>query len=255
VTIVDRFNGRVIWGGDAATMAEAVRQALAARADLSGANLSLANLSRANLSGADLSGADLSGADLSGANLWRANLSRAHLSRADLSWADLSRADLSRADLSRADLSGANLSGANLSGANLSRANLSGANLSRANLSGADLSGADLSRADLSGANLSGANYATTTRWPSPGAVLLAEWGTSQHVTALMRYDAANHPLGSAPFDAWAAGGPCPYDGCAFGRAAHFTEDRTAWSPGPAPSALDLVRRLFAEKLVLKEDA
>jgi len=59
---------------------------------------------------ADLSGANLSEANLSGANLSEANLSEANLSKADLSWANLS---------------GANLSGANLSGANLSEANLS----------------------------------------------------------------------------------------------------------------------------------
>jgi uncharacterized protein YjbI with pentapeptide repeats len=146
-----------------------VRQAIAARADLSGAYLSDANLSRADLSGADLSDAnlsganlsranlsraDLSGADLSGADLSGAYLSGAYLSGANLSGADLSGANLSRANLSGADLSGADLSGANLSRANLSRANLSGAYLSRADLSGADLSGADLSGADLSGANL-----------------------------------------------------------------------------------------------------
>jgi hypothetical protein len=68
----------------------AVRWAVKAKANLSGADLSWANLS-----GADLSWADLSRADLSRANLSRANLSRANLSRADLSWANLSGADLS----------------------------------------------------------------------------------------------------------------------------------------------------------------
>jgi len=75
---------------------------------------------RANLSGAYLSGADLSGAYLSGADLSRAYLSDANLSRAYLSDANLSGADLSRAYLSDANLSGAYLSGANLSGADLS---------------------------------------------------------------------------------------------------------------------------------------
>ena len=57
---------------------------------------------RADLSGADLSGADLSRAKLMGANLSGANLSGANLSRADLNGADLSEANLSGADLSRA---------------------------------------------------------------------------------------------------------------------------------------------------------
>jgi uncharacterized protein YjbI with pentapeptide repeats len=137
--------GSLLFEGDFSCMADAVKAAVASRADLSGADL------------------------------YRANLSRADLSRADLSWANLSGANLSRADLSWANLSGANLSGANLYGANLSWANLSGADLSGANLSGANLSGAYLSGADLSRANLSGANlsradleklYATRTILP-----------------------------------------------------------------------------------------
>jgi len=64
---------------------------------------------KADLSGADLRGADLSDADLSGANLRDADLSDANLRHADLSGADLSGADLSGADLSGADLSGADL--------------------------------------------------------------------------------------------------------------------------------------------------
>jgi uncharacterized protein YjbI with pentapeptide repeats len=111
--------GDLLFEGDFSSIADAVKAAIASRANLSRAYLSGANLSGADLSGADLSGAYLSGADLSGANL------------------------------SRADLSGAYLSGANLSGANLSRANLSGANLSGAYLSGAYLSGANLSPEEL----------------------------------------------------------------------------------------------------------
>ena len=71
-----------------------------------GLAVKLAVKARANLSGADLRGADLRGADLRDA--------------------DLRDADLSGADLSGADLSGANLSGANLRGANLRDANLNG---------------------------------------------------------------------------------------------------------------------------------
>ena len=48
--ILDRWSGKVLWEGPAATVKDAIHAALAARA-----NLSRANLSRANLSGATLS--------------------------------------------------------------------------------------------------------------------------------------------------------------------------------------------------------
>ena len=51
--IRDRWSGRVLWEGPAATIKDAIHTALATRA-----NLSRANLSRADLSGADLSRAD-----------------------------------------------------------------------------------------------------------------------------------------------------------------------------------------------------
>jgi len=128
--------------------------------------------------------------------------------------------------------------GPTLSGADLSRANLSGADLSGADLSWAYLSGADLSRANLSGAHL-----------PSPTAVLLASWGhVSDDLTRdLMRYDAACHPDPPA-FDRWSAGGSCPYAGVKMGRAAHFTESRDLWSPGPSERPYDLMIRVLAEK-------
>jgi hypothetical protein len=123
--------GSLLFEGDFSCMADAVKVAIAARANLYGANLYGADLSMADLSGADLSGANLSGANLSGANLSRADLSRADLSGADLSRADLFGADLSMANLSRANLSGASLYGANLYGADLSMADLSGADLEK----------------------------------------------------------------------------------------------------------------------------
>jgi hypothetical protein len=77
IEITNRFTGKVIFGGEYATIAACLLAAVAAGADLYGANLSGADLSGANLYGADLSRADLSGADLSGANLYGADLSRA----------------------------------------------------------------------------------------------------------------------------------------------------------------------------------
>jgi hypothetical protein len=72
----------------------AVRAAVEANANLSGAYLRGANLSGADLSDANLSDADLRGAYLRDANLSGANLSGANLSGADLRGADLRDADL-----------------------------------------------------------------------------------------------------------------------------------------------------------------
>ena len=87
--IKNRFDGSLIFPTKTTTLILALKAAMKAEINLSGADLS-----RADLSGANLSRANLSGADLSGANLSRADLSGADLSRADLSGADLSRADL-----------------------------------------------------------------------------------------------------------------------------------------------------------------
>ena len=73
IDILNRWTGAVLYHSEEAqTIAEAVKKAREARA-----NLYAADLSRANLSGADLSGADLSRANLYAANLSRANLSGA----------------------------------------------------------------------------------------------------------------------------------------------------------------------------------
>ena len=74
IEIKSWLNGSVLFEGDFRCIADAVKDALKSRANLSRANLSGANLSRANLSGANLSDADLSDADLYGANLSGAKL-------------------------------------------------------------------------------------------------------------------------------------------------------------------------------------
>ena len=84
IEILNHYTKAVLYSSATAeTVAAAVMEAWASRANLSGANLS-----RANLSGADLSEANLYRADLSEADLSRANLSRANLSGADLSGAE-----------------------------------------------------------------------------------------------------------------------------------------------------------------------
>ena len=191
----------------------------------------------------DLIRANLAKADLIGATLIEANLDRANLALADLTEADLSEAYLAEADLRRAILTEACLIDADLT-----RTCLIGADLTRAILTGANLTEARLVGANLFEANLFAANL--TNIQASPPALLLAQWGrvSPELCRDLMRYDAANHPDPEA-FDQWAREGePCPYGSTAWLRAANFTEDRTLWSPGPAPSALELCLRLIKEK-------
>ena len=64
--ILNRWTNACLWEGNAESLGDAVRKAIAGGADLRSANLRSANLRGADLSGADLRGADLSGADLSG---------------------------------------------------------------------------------------------------------------------------------------------------------------------------------------------
>jgi uncharacterized protein YjbI with pentapeptide repeats len=138
LTIRSRFAPYAeLWSGEAGTIAEAVKKARAAGADLGGADLRGANLRRADLGGANLRRADLGGANLRGADLRGANLRGADLGDANLRGANLRRADLGGANLRRADLGGANLRGADLGGANLRGADLGGANLEGADLGGA----------------------------------------------------------------------------------------------------------------------
>ena len=147
------YTGTIIHAGKYASIADAVKGAIEAGANLAGADLAGADLTRANLTGTYLARANLTGADLAGANLTRADLTRANLARADLT-----RANLTGADLTGANLAGANLARANLTGADLTGANLAGANLTRANLTRANLTGTYLAGANLTGANLTRAN-------------------------------------------------------------------------------------------------
>jgi hypothetical protein len=91
--------GSVLFEGDFECLADAVKAAVKAKADLSYANLSYANLSYANLRSADLSYANLSYANLRSADLSYANLRSADLRSANLRSADLSYADLSYAKI------------------------------------------------------------------------------------------------------------------------------------------------------------
>ena len=78
--------------------------------------------------------------------------------------------------------------------------------------------------------------------------MLLASWGeVSDGLCAdLMEWDAFCHN-DRAKFDAWAAGGSCPYNGENYRRAANFKEKKGLWGKGKLRSPLDLMRRLIAE--------
>ena len=113
IKIIHRYTRAVLYSAaDTQSIATAIRAAIDARANLSGADLYAADLYAANLSWADLRGANLSGANLSEADLSGADLSEANLYAADLRGANLSEANLYAADLYAANLSGADLSGA-----------------------------------------------------------------------------------------------------------------------------------------------
>jgi hypothetical protein len=75
--------GSVLFEGDFSCLADAVKAALKAGANLRGADLRGADLRGANLRGANLYGANLRGANLRGANLYGANLYGANLYGAD----------------------------------------------------------------------------------------------------------------------------------------------------------------------------
>ena len=99
--------GGLILEGDFASIAGAVKAAIAAKKSLSSADLSSADLRYADLRHADLRYANLRSADLRSADLRSADLRYADLRYANLRSADLSYADLGSADLSSADLSSA----------------------------------------------------------------------------------------------------------------------------------------------------
>lgn len=137
-TVVDHvyFTSR-----SAASLSDAVLEAVAAGADLGltnleGIELPYANLRNARLRGVSLRRADLRGANLSGAAL--GDLRDANLSRADLSGAtvgclrgtDLSHSNLSGVPL-MAEMHGANLDGANVRGVRIADWNLGRADITR----------------------------------------------------------------------------------------------------------------------------
>jgi hypothetical protein len=103
--ILHRITSGVIFEANIKGETRAIRRGLAVKAALK----AKIDLSGANLSGADLSGADLRGVNLQGADLQRADLRRANLHGADLLGINLHGVDLRGTVLKGADLRGVNL--------------------------------------------------------------------------------------------------------------------------------------------------
>jgi hypothetical protein len=133
IAITGRFSGKVIWTGDAPSLACAVMTAIQEKK----------SLRLANLSGSDLSDCNLRGSDLRGSNLRGSNLRGSDLRGCNLSGSDLRDCNLRGSDLRGSDLSGSDLRDCNLRGSDLSGCNLSGCNLSGSDLRGSDLRGSD----------------------------------------------------------------------------------------------------------------
>ena len=82
---INNIYGEIIYTAEkAATVKDAVEEAVKVGANLDGANLYGANLDGANLDGASLDRANLAGANLDGASLYGANLDGANLYGANL---------------------------------------------------------------------------------------------------------------------------------------------------------------------------
>jgi hypothetical protein len=206
---------------------------------------------RADLRGADLRDADLKGVNLKNAILRGANLRGANLVDANLVDANLKNTSLRGADIWRANLRGANLRGANLVGADLVDANLVDANLVDANLVGADLEDVNLRCAVLINSKIS------DTKFPSPGMVLLANWGelSPELTTLAMAYDRANHP-NPERFLEWVdlGGGRCPYNSVNIQRACNFRESKPLYDHNAqSPSAFELMEMILREKTDFQE--
>ena len=75
IEIKNRFDGKVIFGGDYASVKLCVEAAINAKISLSCSNLRCSDLSGSDLSGSDLSGSNLRCSDLSYSNLSGSNLS------------------------------------------------------------------------------------------------------------------------------------------------------------------------------------
>ena len=85
-----------------------------------------------------------------------------------------------------------------------------------------------------------------------PTRMLLAHWGILSHslTKELMRYDAENHP-DKERFRQWVKEDSCPYQDCAIGRVALFSENSTIYQHAKkntrALPAYELMLRCFKE--------
>jgi uncharacterized protein (DUF433 family) len=152
--IMHRLTGKVIYDGQAESLADLVAEAASLGIDLSHADLAGSNLARLDLAGAILSKADLTNASLMGTDLTAANLSGAILASANMYGAILDKANLADADLSDSDMTMVHAVWVFMPKANLSEAILAKANLAGAHMAGVRMFEAVLSKTNLEGAYL-----------------------------------------------------------------------------------------------------
>lgn len=162
---IKNTKGKVIFISEsAATIKEALEEAISRNVDLY----------EANLSDIDLAHIDLHNANLMYADFTYTNLYKANLENANLVGSSFFSANLYKANLYHANLCDTNLRDASLRKANLTYANLINADLRKTNLIDADLHEAYIHYANLFGTNLKNTKNVPYIRMacPSHGAFI-----------------------------------------------------------------------------------
>ena len=180
-----------------------------------------------------------------------------------------------KAVLRQAQLARSTVRYATFTGADLTGSCFYGTDLTGAVFDGATLDGCDFTLANVHGVNFTKAKMDSSTKLPSPTAMLAALWGRIESPELrfkLMMFDALSHPAGVAVFDCWAHTGTdgdgepwedsphaglCPYetDSCNWSRAVSFHECADTWKQfreSSEASGLASPARLVAELILAK---
>lgn len=173
-----------------------------------------------------------------------ADLRGIYLGNAYIKGAILSGANCRAVNFKGASLELSNFNEADFLGANLSNTNLYNASFCYANFKCADLSGADFRYAKLNCANIQYCKYDLYS-------IIQIYFDDPQCVTEAMRHDAANHPEPEL-FDAWAAGGDCPYNKKGKRLICGFEAKKELWKPGKPELSLYELWLEIAKSLEIK---
>lgn len=238
--------------------------------DLKGIDLSNAVLNNVNLMRSDLSEANLEGTKIFNSNLNEANLSKVKANYVNFYQSSLIKAQFLGASLEYSIMDNVNAYYTNFDNTNISyskfrysnfmyssfyrtigkewdaiRNNFDNARFNfadlestiflKSNFNEASFFNVNLEKVDLSYTNIILTTFRNcnmkNTVLPSPGMILLANWGgyDSDDISMLMKLDASAHPE-PEKFDKWALGEGCPYTNVNFNRAALFLENRNYWN-------------------------